>query len=254
LRDVNFVSELRDALYVNWALPLDALPSPPEPLRPDTLRRGDSEIGFVTLVLFRQTGLRRTGFVWPRLSFPQCNFRLLVRDDELVASILYLRQLVPAWVVPFARAFGRQPASAAVFERSGGQAGPHSVEQHWAFAAGRRFELKAVPGASALEPLVPGGWNENVAYFRERPRGYVAANGDLRRLSAEQPPSDAVPMRVEVICADWLVERLPEVPADCWHATHSAFLIPSLQLSVVVETGLEARAAALPVSGRPAIT
>jgi hypothetical protein len=247
---VNFVSELRDALYVNWALPLDALPTPPEPLRLDTLRRGDSEVGFVTLVLFHQTGLRRGGLGWPRFSFPQCNFRLLVRDEELVASILFLRQLVPAWVVPFARAFGRQPASAAVFEKSGGS----TPECQWAFAAGRRFELSAKPGAALPRQLVPGGWNENVAYFRERPRGYVAANGDLRRLSAEQPPAEAIPMRVTIGCSDWLAERLPEVPLDLWQEVHSAFLIPSLKLSVVVEAGLEARPAAIPVTERAAIT
>lgn len=247
---MNFDSELRDALYVNWALPLEAMPAPPEPLRLDTLRRGDSELGFVTLVLFRQTGLRRGGTGWPRLSFPQCNFRMLVRDEELVASVLFVRQLVPAWVVPFARAFGRQPASAAVFEKTGGNVG----DLRWAFAAGRRLDLTAKPGAGKPESLVPGGWSETVAYFRERPRGYVAAGGDLRRLSAEQRHADAIPMRVELACADWLEERLPDVPADCWRAPHSAFLIPSLQMSVVVEPSLEARAAAaMPVTRSAAL-
>jgi hypothetical protein len=247
---VQYASELKDALYVNWALPTGSLPVPPAPLALDTLHRGELKLGFVTLVLFRQVGLHRSGIPWPALSFPQCNLRLLVRDEECVASILFLRQLVPAWVVPFARAFGRQPASAAVFEAAGEAGG----EFRWRFAAGRRFELVAKPGAPTPEPLVPGGWAENVAFFRERPRGYVAAGEGLRRISAAHPASDAIPMRVELPCADWLGARLPEVPLDAWAEVHSAFLIPSIQLEVAVEPSRDVQAVeAIPASGRPAI-
>ena len=246
---------MQNALYVSWALPIGSLPQPPAPLVLDTLHRGDLELGFVTLVLFRQAGLRRAGLPWPSLSFPQCNLRLLVRDQERVASILFLRQLVPAWVVPFARAFGRQPASAAVFEAEGGP-GP---ELRWRFAAGQRLDLVAKPGAPKLEPLVPGGWEENVAFFRERPRGYVAPSGDsgergLRRISAAHPASEAIPMRVELATADWLGARLPEVPLDAWSQIHSAFLIPSIQLSVAIESAAAPVVATIPASGRAAVT
>ncbi len=248
---MRFHSELRDALYVNWALPTGALPVPRAPLGLDTLRRGDSELGFVTLVLFHQTGLRTAGVPWPALSFPQCNLRLLVRDEERVASILFLRQLVPAWVVPFARAFARQPASAAVFEATGGKGG----EVRWRFAAGQKLDLVARPGAPPVEPLVPGGWDESVAFFRERPRGYVETNGGLRRIQAAHPSSAAIPMRIELGCADWLEARLPAVPAEAWSQVHSAFLIPSIQLSIAVEPSREARAAeTLPATERAAIT
>lgn len=247
---MRFASELRDALYVNWALPTGTLPTPRPPLGLDTQRRSEAELGFVTLVLFHQTGLRRAGLPWPALSFPQCNLRLLVRDEERVASILFLRQLVPAWVVPFARAFARQPASAAVFEATGGQGG----EIRWRFAAGRRLDLVARPGAPPLEPLVPGGWDENVAYFRERPRGYVETADGLRRIQAAHPSSDAIPMRVELGCTDWLEARLPAVPVDAWSQVHSAFLIPSIQLSLAMEPSREDRAAeAIPASERAAV-
>jgi hypothetical protein len=248
---VRFASELKDALYVNWALPIASLPAAPEPLELETLRRGDLELGFVTLLLFRQTGLRRVDLPWPALSFPQCNFRLLVRDEERVASVLFLRQLVPAWVVPFARVFGRQPASAAVFQSTG----ENDVEVRWRFAAGQRLDLVAKPGAARTEPLVPGGWIENVAYFRERPRGYIATNRGLRQIQAAHPASEAIPMRIELGCSDWLEARLPDVPPEAWAQVHSAFLIPSIQLSVAVATDRASEAAeTIPASGRAAIS
>lgn len=248
---MHFASELKDALFVNWALPLAALPTPPAPLTLDTLRRGDAEVGFVTLALFHQSGLRRVGTPWPALTFPQANLRLLVRDEERVASILFLRQLVPAWMVPIARLFGKQPASAAVFESTGEKGGV----LRWRFQAGRELDLIAKPGGTRIEPLVPGGWAENVAFFRERPRGYVEKDGALRRLQAAHPATDAVPMRVEIGCADWLATRLPEVDHSAWAEVHSSFLIPSIQLSVAVDPVGEREAVrAVPAASRAATT
>lgn len=232
---MRFESELRDALYVNWAIPRGSLPVPVSPLILDTLRRGEDELGFVTLLLFRQAGLHRAGLGWPDFSFPQCNFRLLVRDEERVASILFLRQLVPAWIVPFARLFARQPATSAIFEQVGEAGG----EVRWALSAGRRLALVARPGAPPPEPLVPGRWAETVAFFRERPRGYVATARGIRRISAGHLASEAIPMRVEIECSDWLAARLPEVDAALWQSPHSAFLIPSVQLSVAVAPSRE---------------
>ncbi|MCB1010010.1 MAG: DUF2071 domain-containing protein, partial [Acidobacteria bacterium] len=105
---MRFETELTDALYVTWCVPAAALPPLPPPLIFDTIEREGRSCGFVTLVLFRQTGLRRPRIPWLRLSFPQCNLRVPVRDAERRASILLLRELVPAWVVPIARAIAKQ--------------------------------------------------------------------------------------------------------------------------------------------------
>jgi uncharacterized protein YqjF (DUF2071 family) len=248
---VIFRSELRDALWVNWALPRALLDPPPEPLVLDTLGRGESEVAFVSLVLFRNSGLRRRGLPWPRLSFPQCNLRVLVRDDERVASIWILRELMPAWAVPVARLFARQPAAAAIFQIASAPGG----EQRWAVAAGARLALVARPGAPAPPAPLPGNWNDVMAFFRERPRGYVAAARGLRRLSAAHPAVAGIPMRVEMEAVDWLERRLPRVGAERWLRPHSAFMIPSIRLTVAIESGLEpARGEELPAPGRPAVT
>jgi hypothetical protein len=248
---MRFVSELRDVLFVNWAIPRPELPTPRAPLDLDLLRRGREEVGFVTLLLFRQCGLRRDKSLWPSLSFPQCNLRILVRDQERVASVLFVRQLVPAWVVPLARAFARQPATAAILESTGM---PGDVVR-WSVAAGQRLVLTARPGAAPPEPLVPGSWSETVAFFRERARGYVETEQGLRRISAEHPASEALPMRVELEEPSWLVARLPTVAEERWSSPHSSFLIPSIRLAVAVDRRhSEVAEESLPAPGRAAVS
>lgn len=246
-----FRSEVRDALWVNWALPRSVLPALPPPLVADTLGTGDGEVGFASLVLLRHVGLRHAGIPWPRLSFPQCNFRLLVRDEERVASVFFLRELMPAWAVPIARGIGRLPASAAILRVTGDAAG----EIQWTIAAGRKLALAARPGAPAPPAPLPGNWPETVAFFRERPRGYVASGSRLSRLSAEHPGAAGIPMQVDLIETGWLEARMPEVEASIWQRPHSAFLIPSIALTFAVETGVELRnSAELAPESRPAVT
>jgi hypothetical protein len=246
-----FRSELRDALWVNWALPLSTLPELPPPLVADTLGRGADEVGFASLVLIHHVGLRSAAFPWPRLSFPQCNLRLLARDEERVASVYFLRELMPAWAVPIARGVGRLPASAAIIDTT--SADP--CEQRWSIVAGQKLALIARPGAAPPAAPLPGNWPETVAFFRERPRGYVGAGRSLRRLTAEHPGAAGVPMRVELLDTSWLEARLPQVPAEVFRQPHSSFLIPSIQLTFAVESDLEARPAEeLSPTGRPAVT
>jgi hypothetical protein len=104
---------VRDCLFLNWALPAQLLPSPPVPLRYDTLRAQGEDWVFASAVLFRQVGLRLPHFPLVRLSYPQFNFRVYVLDGEGVPSVLFWRMLVPTWVVPGARLLGRQPVGRA---------------------------------------------------------------------------------------------------------------------------------------------
>jgi len=248
---VIFQSELRDALWVNWALPPSALAPLPEPLSLDVLGTGASEVGFLSLVLFQQRRLRLASLPLLRLSFPQCNLRLLARDGERVASVYFVRELVPAWVVPIARLVARQPASAAIFRVEAEPGG----EQRWSFSAGQRLALVARPGAPPPAAPLPGSWPETVAFFRERPRGYVGSVRRLRRLAAAHPGAEAIPMRVEVLESAWLAARFPAIDPDLWHRPHSAFLIPSILLSVAIEASLEpARSEPLAAPSRPAVT
>jgi len=248
---VIFRSELRDALWVNWALPRVELPELPTPLALDLLGSGEGEVGFLSLVLFRQESLRLAALPFPSLSFPQANLRLLVRDAERVASVLFVRELMPAWAVPIARIVARQPASAAIFHLRSEPGGTQS----WSFAAGRPLSLTATPGAPTTAAPVAASWEEAVAFFRERPRGYVSSGRGLRRLAATHPGARAVPMRVEVNEDAWLAERLPGVERERWRRPHSSFLIPSMQLAVAVESSLEPAAGkGLPARERAAVT
>jgi hypothetical protein len=232
LVEVDFETALADALYVNWAVPAGSLPPPPQPLALDRTRSpdGDTDWAFVTVVLFRQAGLHAVGWPWPRFSFPQCNLRLPVRDGDGVASVWLLRELVPPWVVPLARGFGRQPATAASF--AGGDCGAGRCR--WSVFAGGPLDLVVRPAAPAVGAPRLGGWPETVAFFRERSRAYVAGRR-LRRVRAEQPRADALPVAVEVEHADWLAAQLPEVAREVWARPHSAFVLERVHLEVVVE-------------------
>jgi len=227
---VDFETALADALYVNWAVPPAELPVPPAPLALDRTLGADGEWAFVTVVLFRQTGLRAVGWPWPRLSFPQCNLRLPVRDGDGVPSVWLLRELVPAWVVPLARGFGRQPATAASF--GGGDCG--SGRCRWSVFAGEPLDLVVRPSAPAAAAPRLGGWPETVSFFRERSRAYVAGRR-LRRVRTDHPRADALAVAVEVERADWLAAQLPSVPAETWSRPHSAFVLEKVRLEVVVE-------------------
>jgi len=245
---VRFETELADALYVSWPVPAAALPAPPEPLVLDTALDGQTPLAFVTLVLFRQVGLRRPLLPWVRLSFPQCNLRLPVRDQERCASVLVLRELVPAWVVPLARAVGRQPARAAMLrypER------PGADPERWEVLAGRTLSFVARAGAPAAGgPL--GGWPEQVHFLRDRRRAYVLREGRLRRSEATLDGGEALPMRVEMESVDWLSAQLPAVAPAAWAAPGCAFLVPSTRLAFEVQPVLPERATArLPAPSLP---
>jgi len=248
---VGFETLLVDALYVNWAVPRAELPEPPPPLALDCAIDGDAACGFVTLVLFRQRGLRATQLPFVRLEFPQCNLRLPVRDADRVASVWLVRQLVPAWVVPLGRLVARQPVSGAVLRVVRGGA-EEPCEQRWEIAAGRPLVVTSRCGAPAIgEPRV-GGWEQLVAFFRERPRGYVESGGGLRRIEAAFDHAAGIPCRVEIERDDWLRARLPEVAPERWRAPHSAFVVPATRLELERSKVPAAVAAAVPAPSVPA--
>lgn len=242
---------LADALYVNWAVPRERLPSPPSPLRLDCVVDGDETLAFVTLVLFRQRGVHFTRLPWMRLEFPQCNLRLPAHDADRVASIWLLRQLVPAWVVPLGRWVARQPVSAAILSDRRGADGP--ADQRWEVLAGRPLVVSSRPAAVAAARPSLGGWESLVAFFRERPRGYLETASGLLRIEAAFDHAAGIPCAVAVERADWLLERLPGVPPELWAAPHSAFVIPATRLVVQRSRPREREVAeGLPVPSAPA--
>jgi hypothetical protein len=229
---VFFGTELTGALYVSWAVPLAALPPLPEPLSFDHVRGEDGEVGFATLVHFRQSGLHAEALPWPRFTYPQVNLRLCARDDDGVATVYILRELVPAWMVPIARVGGGQPASAALLDFPPPGSTPAGEPLRWAFSAGQRNSILARAGAPPAGRPQLGGFAETVAFFRDRPRAYATQGGKLRRLETVHPRADSVPASVEVERDEWLSAQLPDVAAEIWRRPHSAFFVPSSRLVV----------------------
>ncbi|MEO7793308.1 MAG: DUF2071 domain-containing protein [Thermoanaerobaculia bacterium] len=238
-------SALADALYLNWAIPVAALPPAPPGLSYDLggAREGsDSSETFFSLVLFRQVGLHLRGASWLALSYPQVNARLYVRDAANTASVLLLRQLVPGWVVPIGRLVGGQPLSAAVCEfpevlprelpvERAGDAAPDPRVLRWSFSAGARLgvsvRLGGAPGSAASgEPA----WEQEVAFFRDRSRAFWRRGDNLRRVETEVPPAIALPVRAELVQTGWLETFLPFAPVQDWAVLRSAFLVPRVQL------------------------
>src|SRR4029079_8593503 len=86
----------------------------------------------------------------PRLSCPQFNLRAYVLDPDGVASVLFWRMLVPAWVVPGARLVGRQNADSARFDYPESPAFCDQQGATWRVTGGGDLEVSAAPGAAVL--------------------------------------------------------------------------------------------------------
>ena len=242
---------IRDCLYLNWAVPRAALPALPEPLRCEEHGEGGRTEAFVSAVLFRQEQLHHELAPFLQLAYPQCNLRLYVRDGDDVASVFFLRMLVPAWVVAGARLLGHQPAAPAALDFPPAGLGADLATWRWCVAGGGRLVVEAQPGAGAPGPGPDlGSWQKAVAYFRERPRGYGIQGGKLRSVEAIHPTVEHAPVRVAVVEAGLLAEALPQVEPELWRWPHSAFLCPRVPFAFDLGTApREALPAHLPAPG-----
>lgn len=242
---------IRDCLYLNWAIPVEAVPALPEPLRVEAHGEGSRREAFVSAVLFRQEELHHELAPFLQLAYPQCNLRLYVRDGDDIASVFFLRMLVPAWVVAGARLVGHQPAMAASLDFPPRGLGADLDAWRWSVAAGSALRLEAQPGAGAPGPGPDlGSWQKAVAYFRERPRGYGLLGGRLRRVEAFHPTVEHAPVRVAVTETSLLAEALPDADPALWLRPHSAFLCPRVPFAFDLGTSVrEALPAHLPAPG-----
>lgn len=232
---------VRDALFLNWALPLAAAPPPPEPLRYEVHEAdgddGGGERVFASLVLFRQQGLRIAGLPFLRASYPQLNFRFYVLDGERMPSVLFRRMLVPAWVAPAARLLARQPTQPAVFRYPRPSADPEGDGWRWEVHQGRSLTVtvrRAAPGSSLRPGAGPrlGDWKSTVRYIAGRQRGYSLLGDSLRRIEAEHPSPAVWPVAAELGERSLLESCLrlagEDGEGDGWPPLHSAWLCPEI--------------------------
>jgi uncharacterized protein YqjF (DUF2071 family) len=252
---------VRDCLYLNWALPADALPEPPAPLRYQLHSWQGRDYVFASALLFHQDAVRLSVLPLLRLGYPQLNLRLYVLDGDGVPSVLFHRMLMPSWVVPGVRLITHQPAARAHldFPRPSRQLGDDSWV--WKVRRGGSLEIRAWQDSPYIgEGPRIGTWEQTVRYFYERPRGYAESGGVLHRVDAVHPPTDNWPLRVELTGDDLLDRLLPlgtngDAGAVHWPGVHSAWLCP--EMPFVFELALVPKAPAAvgmpqPAAGRVA--
>jgi hypothetical protein len=246
---------VRDCLYLNWALPADALPEPPPPLRYQIHSWQGRDYSFVSALLFHQDALHLSALPLLRFGYPQLNLRLYVLDGGGVPSVLFRRMLMPSWVVPGARLITHQPASRARLDFPRPSHALGDSPWLWKVERGGSLEVRAWQDSPRIgEGPRIGSWEETVRYFYERPRGYAVSGGVLHKIDARHPQADAWPLRVELSGEDLLRRWLPlgrdgngAVP---WPGLHSAWLCPEIPL--VFELGLAPKARVAPGMPQPA--
>ena len=224
---MKFETQLRDCLFLNWALEADRLPEPPRSLRWERHPGKAGDYVFASALLFRQAGLRWSPLPLPRLSYPQLNLRLYVLDDDDVPSVLFLMMLVPTWVLPAARWVARQPSESARFDYPGsGQA--QSEGASWQVRRQGELRVRTKLGAPTMgEGPDMASWPSLVDRLRKRKRGYTWSNSTLRRVEAKQPQVEVVPVRAEIEQCDLLPDSMGGHEI-VWPELHSAWFCPCL--------------------------
>jgi hypothetical protein len=248
---------VRDCLYLNWALPADALPEPVAPLRYQVHSWKGSDYVFASALLFHQDAVHFSALPLLRFGYPQLNLRLYVLDRDGVPSVLFRRMLMPSWVVPGVRLVTHQPASRARldFPRPSRQAG--DGPWLWKVERGGSLEVRAWQDSPQIgEGPRIGSWEQTVRYFYERPRGYAESAGVLHKIEARHPPADYWPLRVEMSGDEMLGRLLSLNGGDNgngglhWPGLHSAWLCP--EIPFVFELGLVPKVKVAPSMPQPA--
>jgi Uncharacterized conserved protein (COG2071) len=265
---------VRDCLFLNWALPAEALPEAPAPLRYQRHAWQGSDYVFASALLFHHDAVRWSAFPLVRVAYPQLNVRLYVLDDDGVPSVLFLRELMPSWVAPGVRLVSHHPAASARldFPRPSRQAGAGSWR--WRAERGGTLTVRAWVHSPVFGPGPRiGGWEETVRYFQDRPRGYALHGGVLHRVDVSHPPAVAGdgsdggegrvgggtaagagaavwPLAAEVAGAEALLRRwpladpaagpgrdaYPAAAADgSWPPLHSSWLCPEMPFSIAFD-------------------
>lgn len=219
----------RDCLYLNWAIPVRAAPPLPSELSYEVHRWQDEDWVFVSALLFRFIGLRARALPVFRLSYPQMSLRIYVLDRTGAPSVLYLKMLVPLWVLPVSRIVGRQPADAGRFAYPSPSDDPEDGTWMWSFRSETTFEVTARLASPVIgEGPDLGNWQRTVDYFQRRRNGYAMWDGRLRSVTKSRATPEIWPLEAEVQAAGVLEEAFSTLGGDLWRAPHSSWLCPEI--------------------------
>lgn len=220
---MNLQSVLEDCLYLNWAIPCEALPEPPASLRYDRRRWQGGEAVFATAMFFRQRGFRLNYLPLVRLSYLQCQLQLCTLDAEGNPSVWIRRVLLPPWVAPGARWLAGQPARAARLSLEGGGADAALARSRWTIACEGSLSVTTEPASPAVGAgPVLGDWQRTVSYFSQRPIAYSLGRRGLRKIELTCAVVTAVPVAATIedrgllaACLGLEREAVPE-PHSAW--------------------------------------
>lgn len=194
---MNLRSVLEDCLYLNWALPREALPEPPPGLRYDCRDWQGGEAVLASAMFFRQRGFRLNYLPLVRLSYLQCQLQLCTLDRDATPSVWIRSVLVPPWVAPGARWLAGQPARAADLSVEAG--GEEPSRARWRVACGSRLAVTTEPGSPGIGAgPVLGDWHRTVSYFSQRPLAYTRGRSGLRRIELTCETVSVVPVKTEI--------------------------------------------------------
>lgn len=240
---------VRDCLFLNWALPVEALPEPPAPLRYQLHSWQGGDYVFASALLFHHNTVHLSALPRFSMTYPQLNLRLYVLDRDGQPSVLFRRMLMPLWLAPGVRLMTHQPVRAARLDFPRPSRTLDEGAWRWRIEHGGLAEVMAWPDSPRVgEGPKLGNWEQTVRYFTERTSGYVEGArgaGILHRVDAEHPPSTVWPLRAEVQGVG-LFRHLLAVPplsenggGPVWPALHSTWLCP--EIPFVFELGLTHR-------------
>jgi hypothetical protein len=232
----------RDCLFLNWALPVEALPELVAPLRYDRHRWQGSDHVFVSTALFRQQVLDIPKVPFPRVSYPQLSVRLCTTDGDGVPSFFLCSVLLPAWVLPSVRLVARQQARKARFSYPSQGAQLAIAPLRWRVRSGKTLEVTATAGSgvTGAGPSL-GSWQQAVTYFERRKRWYFAAADGLRRIEVSSRDVESVPVTVEVKDDSLLSSCLESGVEGGWPELHSGWLSPEIPLVFEFGWAMESR-------------
>lgn len=230
---------VRDCLYLNWALPAEALPEPPAPLRYQLHTWEGQDWVFASALSFHQDAVRLAALPLIRVGYPQFNLRFYVLDREGTPSVLFRRMLMPGWVAPGVRLVSHQPAFSARLDFPRPTVDAGDGPWRWRVECGGTLEVRAWRDMSAVSPGSAeggigegprlGSWDDTVRYFQTRPRGYAQnSDGRLHRMDIRKASAVAWPLRAEVSGAELLPDLFCLPSGLAWPPLHSAWLCPEI--------------------------
>lgn len=234
---MNLRSVLEDCLYLNWALPREALPDPPAALRYDQRDWEGGKAVFASALFFRQRGFRLNYLPLVRLSYLQCQLQLCTLDGDGTPSVWIQSVLLPPWVAPGARWLAGQPARAAALSLESGERGV-AARARWRVRCDGRLAVTTEPASPELGAgPVLGDWARTVSYFSQRPVAYAAGRRGLRKIELTCEEVTVVPVRTEIEDEGLLAGCLGLEAAGTGAAVpepHSAWVCPPMVASLLL--------------------